>query len=211
MNLLSVNARKRSVNILLMKLWHFPLTLVKSQIAGAYFVFLCLLHSTSKFCFNIIIRCSLCVHSTEILQSAGLDGLRAHLFNVLDQVSSYTDTVKQNLKELEQVYGAALQDKEQGAPLVYGAGIQVNPDDPITICGNFSLSKLNTIIDNLEEKYDGIAFPYLYVGLQHTVFPWHIEDGGMYSINYLVGGMPKIWWVLFIYRKLISQCQYNDP
>ncbi|KAJ1518882.1 hypothetical protein ONE63_011512 [Megalurothrips usitatus] len=132
---------------------------------------------------------------TEILESEGLNGLRQHLFSELDRLSTYTDSVNQNIKKLEQIRRMTYAEpKMQGQPLIYGAGIQVDPDSPIEICGGFSLSTLNTVLDTLDEKYDGIAYPYLYVGSKHTVFPWHIEDGGAYSINYLVCGCPKSWY-----------------
>lgn len=82
---------------------------------------------------------------------------------------------------------------EESTPIIYGAGIQLDPETHICLCDNFSLSKLNTVIDKLDEKYDGIAFPYLYCGVKHSSFPWHIEDGGLYSINYLFAGSPKVW------------------
>ena len=80
-------------------------------------------------------------------------------------------------------------------PIIYGAGIPVNPDRPINICKEFSLTALDDVLNQLEDKIDRIAYPYIYAGAWHSLFPWHIEDEGLYSINYLFKGAKKLWHV----------------
>lgn len=78
-------------------------------------------------------------------------------------------------------------------PILHGAGVPCPEYLCIPIGDVLDMSKLGTIIDKLEMKFDGIAFPYLYCGTSHSFFCWHIEDGGLASINYVMAGGSKIW------------------
>ena len=40
----------------------------------------------------------------------------------------------------------------------------------------------------------GVMVPWLYVGSCLSAFCWHIEDHGLYSVNYLHMGSPKVWY-----------------
>lgn len=42
----------------------------------------------------------------------------------------------------------------------------------------------------------GIHTPYLYAGSPLSSFAIHLEDGDLFSINYLHHGMPKIWYLI---------------
>jgi len=78
--------------------------------------------------------------------------------------------------------------------IIYGAGIPVNPSNPVHICKNFTMIPLDDIINEQDDKFDGISYPYIYSGSLHSLFPWHIEDVGLYSLNFLAKGAKKIWY-----------------
>lgn len=42
----------------------------------------------------------------------------------------------------------------------------------------------------------GIHTPYVYIGSPLTSFAFHLEDGNLYSINYLHHGQPKVWYIV---------------
>jgi hypothetical protein len=58
------------------------------------------------------------------------------------------------------------------------------------------LGKLNTILDEMKPKKQGIHFPFLYFGQRMTSFTWHTEDSDLFSINLLLSGDPKIWFII---------------
>lgn len=80
-------------------------------------------------------------------------------------------------------------------PITYGAGIPVEGEG-ITFSTNFTLSKLQTILDLCPISYPGIQQPFLYVGSEHATFPWHIEDSALFSTNILHFGAPCLWLVI---------------
>src|SRR6266478_8570647 len=45
-----------------------------------------------------------------------------------------------------------------------------------------------------ENKIPGVTRPYGYVGTRGSFFPFHREDGNLFSSNYLVSGAPKRWY-----------------
>lgn len=45
----------------------------------------------------------------------------------------------------------------------------------------------------LKEKINGINSPYLYVGSIFSPFGFHLEDGNLYSINFMHSGEVKVW------------------
>lgn len=77
-------------------------------------------------------------------------------------------------------------------PILYACGIPVNDKD-FKISPNFGLSCLGTVLDRCPIKMDGIVSPFLYVGTEYASFGWHIEDGALFSINYLHYGAACIW------------------
>ena len=55
-------------------------------------------------------------------------------------------------------------------------------------------------IENLENNcgipgnYSGISSPWLYVGEAGSMFPFHVEDGNLLSLNFHISGEPKLWY-----------------
>ena len=55
-------------------------------------------------------------------------------------------------------------------------------------------------IANLENNtgipgnYSGISTPWLYVGEAASMFPFHVEDGNLLSLNFHISGAPKLWY-----------------
>lgn len=83
-------------------------------------------------------------------------------------------------------------------PSIYGADVNGSLyDDDVE---EFNLTKLNTILDNINHDYgvtiDGVNTAYLYFGMWKTSFCWHTEDQDLYSINYLHFGEPKSWYCI---------------
>ena len=46
---------------------------------------------------------------------------------------------------------------------------------------------------NLPGGLSGISSPWFYVGSRHSLFPLHLEDNNLRSINIHLGGKPKVW------------------
>jgi len=131
---------------------------------------------------------------SKLALETGVNELQKHCFEEIRKSSSFTPELESKEERSQKLLGTqdvTPNQKEDRSPLIYGAG--VNVDVPFKIAGNFSLSSLNTIIDLLDEDLDGIATPYAYCGSAHTAFPWHIEDGGLFSVNYVIAGAPKLW------------------
>jgi len=81
--------------------------------------------------------------------------------------------------------------------VMYGAGIELSTKDQIKMSKNFGLFCLcaTSLLRLLKHHYPGISLPFLYFGSTHSIFPIHIEDGSLFSINYLHYGAPKVWLV----------------
>lgn len=79
-------------------------------------------------------------------------------------------------------------------PILYACGIPVGDKD-FKITRNFSLSCLDTVLDECHEKMDGIVRPFLYVGTEYASFPLHIEDCALFSINYL---LSTLWCSMYL-------------
>ena len=45
-----------------------------------------------------------------------------------------------------------------------------------------------------DDLITGVMVPWLYVGSALSAFCWHIEDHGLYSVNYMHAGAPKVWY-----------------
>ena len=46
---------------------------------------------------------------------------------------------------------------------------------------------------NLPKGISGISSPWFYVGSKYSVFPLHLEDNNLRSLNIHLGGAPKVW------------------
>ncbi|KAK3925195.1 Lysine-specific demethylase 4 [Frankliniella fusca] len=125
----------------------------------------------------IRVQCSPEEREKFVLKESGVTGLANHCFGVLRAQRD-----------------ASLKNDEKISSILYGAGIQLHRGRKIKLCRDFSLSNLKTVLDHASEKYDGLAYPYVYSGTAHSFFPWHIEDAGLYSINYNIKGAPKLWF-----------------
>jgi len=108
----------------------------------------------------------------------GLDSIRKHYFEVIRESAQSNEGANEN---------------GEVSTVLYGSGIQLDRRLSFRVCDSLSMSKLGTVLDLIEEKYDGVAYPYVYSGTAHSVFPWHIEDAALWSINYLMKGASKLW------------------
>lgn len=81
------------------------------------------------------------------------------------------------------------------APL-YGADVQgslMGKSD----CSGWHLDRLDTVLSQCAGKsLGGITRAMLYFGSWRAMFAWHKEDLDLYSINYLHGGAPKLWYAV---------------
>lgn len=102
--------------------------------------------------------------------SSSMDELESHYWSEIQKISSSASTEK----------------------ILYAAGIPLkNTEFKNTM--NFSISKLNTILDLYSVETPGISYPYMYVGSKHASFPWHVEDACLFSINLIHFGAPCVW------------------
>ena len=60
----------------------------------------------------------------------------------------------------------------------------------------WNLQNFPSLLSKATLKYEGIQFPFLYVGSIGTIFPLHVEDYNLISINYLHWGALKIWYII---------------
>ncbi|KAK3928937.1 Claudin-34 [Frankliniella fusca] len=84
--------------------------------------------------------------SLRVLKESGVTGLAERCFSVLREL----DSSRKNDAEI--------------CAILYGAGIQLHRGIKIKLCKDFSLSHLKTVLDHLPQKYDGLAYPYVYSG-----------------------------------------------
>lgn len=64
--------------------------------------------------------------------------------------------------------------------------------DILNIFEDLSFQKLDTVLDLMECKVEGLNLPFMYAGgTEHTSFPWHIEDGSLWSFGFLLAGKRK--------------------
>ena len=51
-----------------------------------------------------------------------------------------------------------------------------------------------SVLRNIKDNVSGVVVPWLYMGSLFSAFCWHVEDQGLYSINYHHKGEPKVWY-----------------
>ncbi|XP_034250837.1 lysine-specific demethylase 4A-like [Thrips palmi] len=117
--------------------------------------------------------------------TSGIDCIRKHYF----------DVIRESAQSNDQCEGTNNNGKKVSTVL-YGSGIQLDRRQSLRVCDSLSMSKLGTVLDLIDEKYDGVAYPYVYSGTAHSIFPWHIEDASLWSINYLMKGASKLWFAI---------------
>lgn len=87
----------------------------------------------------------------------------------------------------------------QQAPL-YGADLEGSLFDSSVSSSGLGLREwsfdagLNDLLRMLPYKVPGVNTPMLYVGEWRAMFPFHVEDLDLYSINYLHTGAAKSWY-----------------
>lgn len=84
-------------------------------------------------------------------------------------------------------------------------------DNPISLfpdsCDTWNMNKLSgkdTLIHSMDHELEGILSPFLYIGMRHTAFAWHVEDSYLLSVNVLHQGAPKTWYSIY-YSFLICE------
>jgi hypothetical protein len=60
----------------------------------------------------------------------------------------------------------------------------------------WNIAKICTELNIVSQNIPGVTDPYLYIGNYPTLFPWHVEDLDLLSVNYIHFGSPKKWWVV---------------
>ncbi len=111
--------------------------------------------------------------------------------SVDDLERTYWKVVEQAESRVEVEYGNDL------SVVQFGSGFPVDPSDPMSRHPwNLNvLPKLPTsLFHHTKEVIHGVTDPMLYFGMTFTSFAWHVEDHFLYSINYLHGGAPKVWY-----------------
>lgn len=115
-------------------------------------------------------------------------GMRVPKFKSMAENNQYKTPPHADYEHLEKLYWQNI--KCHSA--IYGADVSGSLFDPDV--HEFNIKNLNTILDQLEDEYEGVNTPFLYFGMWKTTFPWHTEDMDLYSINYLHFGAPKSWY-----------------
>ena len=85
-----------------------------------------------------------------------------------------------------------LESMQHRVTINYAAGIPLK-DVHFRLSPNCSPSSLGTVLDLYPTEAEGISYPFLYVGQEYATFPWHTEDGALFSFNILHFGAPTIW------------------
>lgn len=79
-------------------------------------------------------------------------------------------------------------------PPIYGADTPVSLFDESVPWG-WNLRKLDCLFKEYKvPDIAGVTTPMTYFGMWKAFFAWHKEDLDLYSINYLHGGAPKVWY-----------------
>jgi hypothetical protein len=60
------------------------------------------------------------------------------------------------------------------------------------------------------EPITGVMVPWLYVGSCLSAFCWHVEDHGLYSVNYLHTGAAKVWYGVPAYASEALEVAFKD-
>ncbi|CAG0899413.1 unnamed protein product, partial [Cyprideis torosa] len=111
-------------------------------------------------------------------------------FYDMSQDPRYRTPQHVDLDDLERQYW---ENVTYGAP-TYGADVPGTLTD--TNVDVWNISRLGSILDDIDENIQGVNTPYLYFGTWKSTFPWHTEDMDLYSINYLHFGEPKFWYAV---------------
>jgi [histone H3]-trimethyl-L-lysine9/36 demethylase len=81
--------------------------------------------------------------------------------------------------------------------MMYGADVQGTLFDGAHACG-WNLSNLDSALRLIGCDIPGVSSSMLYIGMWSTMFPMHVEDCDLYSINYLHVGERKSWYCVRI-------------
>lgn len=81
-------------------------------------------------------------------------------------------------------------------PLYYAAGFPAPTGTDLNAAG-INFDDFGCLLNYMDEKITGISDPLFYIGKALTTAALHDEDGSTASLNLLISGANKAWYVAF--------------
>ena len=111
-----------------------------------------------------------------------------------------------SVTDLERLYWAIVEGSHPRVQIEYGndlsvvrvgSGFPTDSSNPMS-SHPWNLNRLPkkaaSLFHHVKEVIHGVTDPMLYFGSTFSSFAWHVEDHYLYSINYMHGGKPKVWY-----------------